>query len=187
MTFIKNNNEAFTIFELLVVIILLGILSGLIATKLLFNSGSYELFAEANSLKSTINLLQTYAARYYEQKEYYSNQVMRDKDLWGLVFGPEKNHYGLIRKNDEGEKNIDLVPGPVYYNENLMTSHKKNVSYEITNRCSGSKILFNALGKPVDSNGKQCDHNIIITLTGKDSKQNAKIVITRTGHAQLFF
>ena len=180
-----KDNKAITLLELLVVIMVIGITCGLIVKQYALHANNYELVIEAHELKSTIQMLQTFASRYYVQKKY-QNEEWRDDDLWGILFNKDSQPYTLIRKGTNGNETvINYLPGPVYYNDNIYPSIEKKISYSLINRCSGDKIFFNALGKAVNSNGKQCDHDITISLLQKEIDQYAKIVIKRTGYLQV--
>ncbi|MBF0450008.1 MAG: prepilin-type N-terminal cleavage/methylation domain-containing protein [Candidatus Magnetomorum sp.] len=180
-----KDKSAYTLMELLVILVLIGILSGAIASKYIRTQSDYELVADAHELRSNLRLAQAYSTRYYEQQNYF-NWEMRDDDLWGITF-PSKNSYQMIRKEYlSSQKKISEMLDPVYYDKDIYPSHEKKIVYQLSNPCmGGSEIFFNALGKPVNLAGKPCDRDIVIILTEEGAKRSIKIVINKTGHINI--
>jgi len=183
-----KNNAAYTLFELLVVLVLIGYVSVSIISRYQTSQPEYSLRLQAHELKSSIQVQQAMAMQFFERKEY-TNKEMRDDDLWGIAF-PGDGSYQFIRKKaksgstDMLDKNSfpGAIPQPVWYDTDIYSSHKKNITYQLNNSCTGSeKILFDALGKPVNNKGKQCSRDIFIKLESTKTQKSARLVIKKTG------
>jgi len=184
-----HDKSAYTLFEILVVLILLGVVSGGISSIFSATQTKYEVLIEAQNIRSTIRLLQAKAMQYFEQK-LYTGTEMRDDDLWGIQFLQNKS-INLVRKsfNSSQIKNIEY-DSPVWTNTNIYPSHKNPFTYKLTNPClpvnhNTNEIYFDALGKPVDKEGEQCERDIMILLTAPDTSKAVNLVIKKTGHVMI--
>jgi len=170
-----------TLFELLSILLLIGIVSGGVIMLFFPFEDQYELITTAHELRSNIRKQQARANQYYEQKEHM-NRVMRDDNLYGVKFFPNKP-YQLIHKTVQSNR-IEkyAIEDDVWHDPDIYPSHHRNVNYEVFGTCSGkNQIFFNALGKPVDIDGQPCDREIMIKLSLDKSRQ-AWLVIYQTGH-----
>jgi len=184
-----KGKSAYTLFELMVVLILLGIVSGGITSIFSSTQTEYEVLVEAHNIRSTIRFLQAKAMQYFEQK-LYTGTEMRDDDLWGIQFLQDKT-INLVRKsfNSTQVKNVDYE-SPVWTNSDIYPSHKNGITYKITNPClpnnnRKNEFFFDALGKPVDKEGEQCERDILIQLTAPYTNKAINLVINATGHVTI--
>ncbi|KPA08955.1 hypothetical protein MHK_010874 [Candidatus Magnetomorum sp. HK-1] len=177
-----KEKAAYTMIEFLIILILLGIVSGVIASKYIGTKSNYELISDAHELRSNLRLMQAKSMQYYEQKKY-PNSEMRDNDLWGISF-PSKKNYEIIRKQKSEITDKSEIQEPIYYNKNIYPLNEKRITYELNNSCAGNDvILFNALGKPVDFKGNQCEKTIVINVKKDDAR--ATLMIQCTGHIDI--
>jgi len=179
-----NDKSAYTLFEMLVVLVLIGIVSGGITTIFSATQSNYEILVEAHNIKSTVRLLQAKAMQYFEQ-QIYAGTEMRDDDLWGIQILQGKT-LKLVRKSYSSNRveNID-INGPVWMDNNIYPSHKNNITYKLTNPGLIDEIFFDALGKPVNREGEQSDRNINIQLSAPNTNKNVNLIINRTGHVTI--
>jgi len=179
------DKAAYTLFEIIIVLILIGIVSGGIISIFTSSEPYYELIAEANNIKSTVRLLQAKSMQYFEQ-HLYVNTVMRDDDLWGVQILAGKP-LKIVRKPFESKRieNVD-IKGPVWLDRDIYPSYKHKITYSLTNKClDNNEIFFDALGKPVNRTGEQCKSDIEILLSMPDTKKKVKILINKTGHVSI--
>lgn len=176
-----HDKSAYTLFEILVVLLLISIVSGGFSSIFSTKQTDYEILAEAHNIKSTIRLLQAKAMQYFEQK-LYANTEMRDDYLWGFqIF--RGNTLRLVSKSYHSNRvePFDLK-GPVWTDSNIYASHNKTIIYKLTNPCLiNEEVFFDALGKPVNREGEQCNRDIKIKLSASDTNKTAIITINRTG------
>jgi prepilin-type N-terminal cleavage/methylation domain-containing protein len=185
ITRFSRNDYGYTLFELVIVLILIGVVSGGISSIFSVTQVDYEILAEAHNIKSTVSLLQSKAMQYFEQ-ELYGTTEMRDDDLWGIQFLRNKT-YRLVRKkfNSSLIDNLD-IKGPVWMDQNIYRHHKNSIVYTLTNPCIiDDEIFFDALGKPVDRSGEQCKRNIKIELSAPYMTKKVTIDINKTGHVMI--
>jgi prepilin-type N-terminal cleavage/methylation domain-containing protein len=119
-----HDKSAYTLFEILVVLLLISIVSGGFSSIFSTKQTDYEILAEAHNIKSTIRLLQAKAMQYFEQK-LYANTEMRDDYLWGFqIF--RGNTLRLVSKSYHSNRvePFDLK-GPVWTDSNIYASQKK--------------------------------------------------------------
>jgi len=179
------NESGYTLFEIVIVLILISVVSGGISSIFSATQVNYEMLAEAHNIKSTVRLLQTKAMQYFEQK-LYANTEMHDDDLWGIQFLRGKT-YRLVRKafSSTRVENLD-IKGPVWMDTNVYPSHKNTIVYKLTNPCNtDDEIFFDALGKPVDRLGQQCKRSITIELTAPNMRKKVTLVINKAGHVTI--
>jgi len=180
-----NDKSAYTLFEILVVLILIGIVSGGISSKISTKQSNYEILAEAYNIRSTVRLLQAKAMQYFEQK-LYANTEMRDDYLWGIQVLRGKT-LRLVSKSYKSNKleAFDLKE-PVWTDENIYSSHNKSITYKLTNPCViNEEVFFDALGKPVNREGEQCNRSIQIKVSSSDTNKTASVFINRTGRVTI--
>jgi len=189
-----NNKSAYTLFEMLVVLVLIGVVSAVITSSLFSTTQTdYEIWAEAHNVKSSIRFLQAKATQYFEQKLYIGTE-MRDDDLWGIQFYQGKP-LQLVRKeyhSNRVEKLDDLkhfdLPELVWWDSDNYPSHKNTITYSLKHPCfMNQEIFFNALGKPVNREGRECSRNgdIVIQLTAPNTNQKVALLINKTGHVTI--
>jgi len=180
-----NEKSAYTLFEILVVLLLIGIVSGGVSSIFSSKQTNYEILAEAHNIKSTIRLLQAKAMQFFEQK-LYANTEMRDDDLWGIQI-LRGNTLKLVSKSYNSQRIEQFeLKGPVWTDSNIYSSHNKTISYKLTNPCLiNEEVFFDALGKPVNREGDQCDKDIHIQVSASDTNKTASIIINRTGRVTI--
>jgi len=188
-----KEKEAYTLLELLVILMLIGIIVGTVATKHTNFQSDYELITDAHELMSNLRLQQANSMRYYEQKQY-ENSEMRDDNLWGIIF-ISKNKYNIIQKKyKKNDRVISDANIPIFHNSDIYPSkyhddkpaNEQKVLYSLDNKCTQTnEIFFNALGKTVNIEGEQCRQDIVINITEVGTDMTANIVINITGHISI--
>jgi len=180
-----KDKAAYTLFEIMVVLVLISIVSGGISAIFTASQTNYEILAEAHNIKSSLRLLQAKAMQYFEQ-ELYNNTEMRDDDLWGIQL-LRGNTLKLVRKPYSSNRVVDFnLKGPVWTDNNLYPTHTNDIAYTLINPCLNNKgIYFDALGKPVDKDGELCSKEIKLTLSSRNTNKIANIVINKTGHISI--
>ena len=135
-----QNNEGFTIFEVITVMFLISIFSIVLVTRLM--DTSTELSVQTDVIKTHLRYAQT--------------RAMSSNEIWGVVF--EESTYSLFRKGDTNDK--VYFPGEDQKKLNLPSGVIAN---EIVSFDSWGKPYDDALGTIPHPGGQIGDLSIIIT------------------------
>ncbi len=130
--------KGFTLFEIIVVLLILGVLSYFVATRL-FSGETPTQNAEMELVKNHLR--------------YAQSKAMNTETKWGIKFGTS-TRYWLFNTTD-GESTVKRLPG-VESADAVMELAAIQVTLP-----PDSKITFDSFGSPVDSSGNP----LVSTLT----------------------
>jgi MSHA pilin protein MshC len=158
-----KETTGFTLVELIVVIILLGIMSITVSSRFSGASGYSEYIYQAR-LISVLRNMQLRAM--YDTREDYCFQV--NLVTSPAAFGPPTMSYNIGTALDTCVTDIDFINNPEFLTTTATEMTQAAVS--LSTLPSFGFISFNSLGKPIDANGAMtCDNVCKITLTGKSA------------------
>ncbi|PKG85259.1 MSHA biogenesis protein MshC [Colwellia sp. 75C3] len=168
------NNKGFTLIELIVVIIIIGILAVTVAPKF-DGTASYEAHSHRAQLISALRLTQQRAMQQTDTTDDYCHQIVFD-----VVEGV--NLYGIPDRVDCD--NITF-PTPIKDWEPDATGHKVDedylISYNVDGQINPKRVGFDWMGRPLyDCNGG-CTINIL-----RPSETTLTITIESEGYIHAF-
>jgi MSHA pilin protein MshC len=120
-----QNNEGFTILEVITVMVLISIFSIVLVTRLM--DTSTELSVQTDVIKTHLRYAQT--------------RAMSSNEIWGVVF--EGSTYSLFRKGDTNDK--------VYFPGEERSEDEEQKKLDLPSGVSANEIVsFDSWGKPYD-------------------------------------
>ena len=165
------NNKGFTLIELIVVIILIGILAVSVAPKF-DGTASYEAHTHRAQLISALRLTQQRAMQQTDSLDGYCHEI---------VFDDVESRYGIPNR-------ITCDPtAPVFPSswETDATGHTVDARYQITYDVNGlvnpQTIGFDWMGRPTKSCAGGCEINVI-----HPTETSLKIYIEEEGYIHVF-
>ncbi|PKI13153.1 prepilin-type N-terminal cleavage/methylation domain-containing protein [Colwellia sp. 12G3] len=168
------NNKGFSLIELIVVIILIGILAVSVAPKF-DGTSSYEAHTHRAQLISALRLTQQRAMQQTNSSDGYCHQIVFDKDY---------PRYGVPDRTDCDNITFD-TPNPIEDWIPDATGHLVDSRYQITFNIDGNvnpkKVGFDWMGRPTFNCDDGCEINII-----HPSEQNLTITIEPEGYIHAF-
>ena len=154
--FSANNHSGFTMIELIIVLVIVGIL-GAVVIILSLGNDNIRVLAEARALRANLRFTQAKAMTDSIDPATW-NRV-----LWGLNLAA--NSYSL-EKNDATPNPAVILPGC------SASTYSLPAGTSITG--GTGRIRFDYRGRPVDGAGNPLNSNTVITLSG-----GVNITITR--------
>lgn len=143
---IKNKHNGFTLVEVIVVLILIGILAVTAASKFT-GTDTFEAYTFRASLISALRLTQQRAMQQTNISDGYCHQIVIENTLYGV---PDRTNCATVSFPNGWQPDFTgLVVDPRY-----------NITFQINGVANPGKISFDSMGRPQGDCAGGCDINI---------------------------
>ncbi len=150
-SFAKNHNSGFTLVEVVIVLILVGILSVTAAQKF-FGSAPYEAYTFRASLLSDLRLTQQRAMQ--QTHSTFCHQLILNNTRYGIPDRTDCTATDLSSLDPNALDKTDLI----------VDTSRYNITFSIVGKSNPSIISFDNMGRPQDDCSGGCDISVVSDL-----------------------
>ena len=147
----KSNNNGFTLVEVVIVLILIGILSVTAATKF-FGSAPYEAYTFRASLLSDLRLTQQRAMQ--QTHSAFCHQLILNDTRYGIADRTDCSVTDLTTLDPTALDQTDLI----------VDTSRYDITFSIVGKVNPSAISFDSMGRPQGDCNNGCDISVVSTL-----------------------
>lgn len=161
---VKNRVPAFTLVEVLIVLVIIGIIAA-IAVPMYSSAASVQLKTAANMITSDL--------------EYAKSMAISTGQTYQIVFDTAAESYSIKVKDING--NYQLIAHPVHVGINYIVNFASDIRLNKVDIVSttfgvGNTIMFNYLGTPLDGGGASLNNgSIFLRVSADGSTMTVKI------------
>lgn len=159
-----NSNKAFSLIELLIVIVLISVISSTILPK--FNNNIVD---EATFQHQLISLLRLQQTKAMQNTTETCHRVLFTSSRFGVTFDNTNNEDCTSTALPTEYSAIAADFDVSHYGISASEIVSSSVSFSITSSFN-NRIYFNLLGCPVTSEGAQCGvTDVLVTISGSET------------------